>query len=131
MVEFLTEEENVFHQNVHILIPVTISVMEVITKRRNVMNSAVQVSFHKSTYTCAAVYCIYSKQKNHTGVHGRTGLSVVRSAEVEYLTERGSVSHQNVHILTIKNVTEMITKRRSVMNIAAQVWHTPHSFVHS
>ena len=62
-----------------------------------------------------------SKQKNHTGVYGTTGPSVVRSAEVEYLIERENVSHQNVHIHTIKTVMEMIMKRRSVMNNAVQV----------
>ena len=41
--EYLTERGNAFHQNVHTLIPVTISVMEVVTKRRNVTNNVVQV----------------------------------------------------------------------------------------
>ena len=44
-VEYLTERGNVFHQNVHTLIPVTISVMEVVTKRRNAINNAVQVCY--------------------------------------------------------------------------------------
>ena len=56
-------------------------------------------------------------------MYGRIGLSVARSVEVEYLTERGSVFHQNVHTLipvTI-NVMEMIMKRRNAMNNAVQV----------
>ena len=62
-------------------------------------------------------------QKNHTGVNGRTGLSVARSVEVEYLTERGNAFHQNVHTLipvTI-SVMEMIMKRRNAMNNVVQV----------
>ena len=69
-------------------------------------------------------YCLHSLlQKNHTGVNGRTGLFVVRSAEVEYLTGRGNASHQNVHtlILHTTNVMELITKRRNAMNNVAQV----------
>ena len=45
VVEFLTERENVFHQNVHTLILDTTNVMEMITKRRNVTNSVAQVCF--------------------------------------------------------------------------------------
>ena len=41
--EYLTERGSAFRQNVHTLIPVTISVMEMITKRRNVTNNVVQV----------------------------------------------------------------------------------------
>ena len=56
-------------------------------------------------------------------MNGRTGLCVVRSVEVEYLIERGSVFHQNVHTLipvTI-SVMEMIMKRRNVMINVVQV----------
>ena len=49
------------------------------------------------------------------------GPCVARSVEVEYHTERGNVINQNVHTPTIKNVTEVAMKRRSVMNNAAQV----------
>ena len=52
MVEFLTERENVFHQNVHILILDITNVMEMITKRRNVTNSVAQVCYS---------YCYVSK----------------------------------------------------------------------
>ena len=54
-------------------------------------------------------------------MNGKNGLSVVRSVEVEFLTERGNVINPNVHIPTIKNVMEAVMKRRSVMNIAVQV----------
>ena len=43
VVEFLTERENVFHQNVHTLILSKTSVMAMTTRRRNVTNSVVQV----------------------------------------------------------------------------------------
>ena len=43
-VEFLTERGNVYHLSVHTLIPNTTNVMEVIMKKRNVMNSVVQVT---------------------------------------------------------------------------------------
>ena len=67
-------------------------------------------------YTC-------SQQKNQSGVTGRTGLFVVRSVEVEYLTGRESVSHQNVHMLILHttNVMELIMKRRNAMKNVAQV----------
>ena len=54
---------------------------------------------------------------------GSIGPSATRSVEVEFLTERGNVSPQNVHmlILVTTNVMEMITKRRNVMNNVAQV----------
>ena len=66
-------------------------------------------------------------------MNGRTGLSVARSVEVEYLTERGSVFHQNVHTLIPRttNAMEMIMKKRNVINSAVQVCYTSHSFVHS
>jgi len=56
-------------------------------------------------------------------VTGRTGLCVARSVEVEFLTERESAFHQNVHtlILDTTNVMEMIMKRRNVMISAVQV----------
>ena len=56
---------------------------------------------------------------------GRTGLCVARSAEEEFLTERESVYHQNVHTLIphITNAMEMITKRRNAMINAVQVKH--------
>ena len=41
--EYLTERGNVFHQNVHTLIPVTTNAMEMIMKRRNAMKIVVQV----------------------------------------------------------------------------------------
>jgi len=41
--EFLTERENAFHLSAHILILDTTNVMEMIMKRKNVMNSVVQV----------------------------------------------------------------------------------------
>ena len=62
-----------------------------------------------------------TQQKNHTGVNGRAGLCAARSVEVEYHTERGSVTNQNVHILTIKIVMEVTMKRRSATSIAVQV----------
>ena len=66
----------------------------------------------------------YFKQKNHTGVNGRTGLSVARSVEVEYLTERGNVYHQNVHIPITRPVKAMDMKRRNAMNNAVQVCYS-------
>ena len=55
--------------------------------------------------------------------HGRHGLCVARSAEVEFLTERGNVFPQNAHmlILVTTNVMEMIMKRRNVINNVVQV----------
>ena len=63
------------------------------------------------------------QQKHQSGVTGRNGLFVVRSAGAEYHTERENVSHQNVHMLTLvtTNVMEMTMKRRNVINNAAQV----------
>ena len=89
--------------------------------------SAIQ-SLHKQSM----ISCSFS-QKNHTGVYGRTGLSVARSVEVEYLTERGSVFHQNVHTLIpcTTNAMEMIMKKRNVINSAVQVCYTSHSFVYT
>ena len=68
-------------------------------------------------------YCLSPKQKNLTGVNGKIGLCVVRSVEVEFLTERGNVFLQNAHMLTpqITNVVEMIMKRRNVTNNVVQV----------
>ena len=43
--EYLIEGESAFLQNVHTLIPVTTSVMEVVMKRRNVMNNVAQVCY--------------------------------------------------------------------------------------
>ena len=62
-------------------------------------------------------------QKNHTGVNGRTGLSVARSVEVEYLTERGNVFHQNVHTLILHTTSAMALtmKKRSVTKNVVQV----------
>ena len=56
-------------------------------------------------------------------MHGRNGLCAARNVEVEFHTERGHVSPQNVHMLILVtiNVMEMITKRRNVMNNVAQV----------
>ena len=70
------------------------------------------------------VYYMCYQQKNLAGMTGRTGLFVVRSAEVEYLTERGNVSHQNVHtlILVITNVMVTIMKRKNATNSAVQVF---------
>ena len=44
VVESLTEEENVFHQNVPTLTVDTTNVLEVDMKRKNAMNNVVQVS---------------------------------------------------------------------------------------
>jgi len=44
VVEFLTERESVYLQNVHTLIHDTTSVTEVLMKRRNVMKNAANVS---------------------------------------------------------------------------------------
>ena len=62
-----------------------------------------------------------------------SGLSAAKSVEVEYLTERGSVSPQNVHILmpSTINVMEMTMKRRNVMKNVAQVCYTTNNFVNS
>ena len=68
-------------------------------------------------------YYLHFKQKNQSGVTGRTGLFVVKSAEVEYLTERENVSHQSVHMLILNttNVMESIMKRRNVTSSVVQV----------
>jgi len=50
VVEFLTERESVFLQNVHTLIHATTSVMVVIMKRRNVTTTVVQVCYPNVTY---------------------------------------------------------------------------------
>ena len=55
---------------------------------------------------------------------GRTGLFVVRSAEVEYLTERGSAFPRNVHIPITRLVKAMDTKRRNVTNNVVQVCYS-------
>ena len=54
---------------------------------------------------------------------GRNGPCVVRSVEVEFLTERGNVFPQNVHTLipNTTNVMEAVMKRRNVINNAVQV----------
>ena len=60
---------------------------------------------------------------------GRTGLFVVRSAEVEYLTGRGNAINPNVLIPTTKSVMEMIMKRRSVTSSVAQVCAVNHNCI--
>ena len=56
---------------------------------------------------------------------GKIGPFVARSVEEEFLTERESAFHQNVHTLTLDttNVMEMIMKRRNVMISAVHVSH--------
>ena len=62
-VEYPTERGNVFHQNVHILILVTISVMEMIMKRRNVTNFAVQVcnTSYSFVHSCSLLVLLTEK----------------------------------------------------------------------
>ena len=54
---------------------------------------------------------------------GSIGPSATRSVEVEFLTERGNVSPQNVHILILvtTDVKEVHMKRRNVTNNVVQV----------
>ena len=87
------------------------------------MQPTVLSKFVTSNNLYTPAYCLHSQQKNHTGVYGRTGPSVVRSVEVEFLTEEENVSHQNVHTLMLVTigVMEVIMKRRNVMNSAVQV----------
>ena len=59
-------------------------------------------------------------------MNGKTGLFVVRSAEVEYLTGRGNATNPNVPILTTKSVMVMIMKRRSVTMSVVQVCVVSH-----
>ena len=56
-------------------------------------------------------------------MNGSIGPYVARSVEVEFLTERGHASPQNVHMLILitTNVMEMVMRRRNVMNIVVQV----------
>ena len=58
---------------------------------------------------------------------GKNGLCVARNVEEEFLTERGSVSHQNVRMLILHttNVMEVTMRRRNVMKNAVQV-HYPN-----
>jgi len=119
--EFLTERGSVYHQNVHTLILDTTNVMVMITKRRNVTSSVVQVCYPKQYIQIIKLMCLI--QKNHTGEYGRTGLCVAKSVEEEFLTERENVFHLSVHILTLDtiNVMVMIMKKRNVMNSVVQV----------
>ena len=66
-------------------------------------------------------------------MNGRTGLSVARSVEVEYLTERGNVFPQNVHILipNITSVMEVIMKKRNATKNVAQVCPIYISYINS
>ena len=76
-VEFLTERENAFHQNVHTLILDTTNVMVVITKRKNVMKNAVHVSYNQPPELLTTVPI----QNLHHGVHGANGTTAARLAE--------------------------------------------------
>ena len=118
-VEFLTERGSVYHQNVHT--HTTRPVKEMHMKKRNVMNSVVQVTIIVINYNTKFKQEIITQQKNHTGVNGRTGVCVARSVEVEFHTERGNVINLNVPIPIIKNVMEVIMKKRSAMKNVVQV----------
>ena len=55
VVEFLTERESVYLQNVHMLILHTTSAMVVVMKRRNVMKNVVQVCLSNMRYNVSFV----------------------------------------------------------------------------
>ena len=89
---------------------ITEVVMEILMKKENVMNNAVQVRIVK-LFTINYRSTFFNLQKSHTGVPGGSGRFVVKHVEVVYPSESDSATNLDVHIPFITSALGMIMKR--------------------